>query len=75
MRSVRLLRSGPTVACSPLALSKGEGSILQQMGSGGTPPPPPLRKHCLVQAPGPGLTVTFTEFSDHGFYGQKLGKA
>ena len=26
------------------------------------------------QAPGPGLTVTFTEFSDHGFYGHKVGK-
>ena len=38
------------------------------------PPPLTLRKDRLVQAPGPGLTVTFTEFSDHSFYGQKEGK-
>ena len=37
----------------------------------GTPP----CASTLVQAPGPGLTATFTKFSDHGFYGQKLGKA
>ena len=29
--------------------------------------------HCRIMAD--RLTVTFTEFSDHGFYGQKLGKA
>ena len=34
-------------------------------------PPPPLRKHRLVLAPGPGLTVTFTEFLTTAFMVRK----
>ena len=61
----------PTPPREPLRhmqVGQKSASILQA-------PPPPLHKHRVVQAPGPGLTVSFTEFSDHGFYGQKLGKA
>ena len=35
-------------------------------------PPPPLRKHGLVSARRPRVTVVLMGFSDDGFYGQKF---